>query len=103
MRHLGTLATMLALGGCGVPRVTPELVAIAQRCDPGVSTGQLESARTLYINRCSSCHSLNLPRDYSVSEWREWMPKMSRKAKLAGTQEAEILRFVLAARDVPEH
>ena len=103
MRRLGTLVVVLTLTGCGVPRVTPELVAIAQRSDPSVSTEQLESARTLYVNRCSSCHSLNLPHDYSVSEWREWMPKMARKAKLADTQEAEILRFVLAARDVPEH
>ena len=103
MRRVGTLLAVLALAGCGVPRVTPELVAIAQRSDPTVSTLRLESARTLYVSRCSTCHSLNLPRDYTPPEWREWMRKMSRKAKLTGGQDGEILAFVLAARELPDH
>ena len=103
MRRLGTLAAVLALTGCGVPRVTPELVAIAQRSDSTASSAGLEAARTLYIARCSSCHSLHLPHDYDVSEWRGWMRKMSRKAKLTNGQDGEILAFIFAARDLPEH
>lgn len=102
MRCLGTLLVVLTLAGCGVPRVTPELVTIAQRSDPTTSGERLESARALYVTRCSSCHSLNLPRDYDEREWHEWMPKMGRKAKLNRVQESEILAFILAARDLPE-
>ena len=103
MRRVGTLMAVLALAGCGVPRVTPELVAIAQRSDPTASAPRLELARRLYVARCSTCHSLNLPRDYDAREWREWMRKMSRKAKLTGGQDGEILAFVLAARELPDH
>lgn len=102
MRRLGALAAVLALAGCGVPRVTPELVAIAQQRDPAASAERLEAARTLYVARCSSCHSLNLPRDYDEREWGEWLPKMGRKAKLDRTQEGAIMAFLLAARELPE-
>jgi mono/diheme cytochrome c family protein len=102
MRRLGPLAAVLALAGCGVPRVTPELVTIAQHRDPAASADRLEAARALYVTRCSSCHSLNLPRDYDEREWHEWLPKMGRKAKLDRAQEGEIMAFILAARDLPE-
>lgn len=102
MRRLGTLLAILVLAGCGVPRVTPELVTIAQRSDPTTNGERLESARTLYVTRCSSCHSLHVPLDYEVSEWRGWMRKMSRKAKLTTGQDSEILAFIFAARELPE-
>jgi uncharacterized protein YceK len=97
-----TTATLI-LGGCGavIPRVTPELVALAQQREATVNTESLEKSRALYVTRCSSCHSLNDPRDYSEKEWPDWMHKMARKAKINAEQEQYLLVFVLAARDLP--
>jgi uncharacterized membrane protein len=97
-----TTATLI-MGGCGtvIPRVTPELIAIAEKREKTVNSETLERSRALYITRCSSCHSLNDPRDYTESEWPDWMHKMARKAKINATQEHELLLFVLAARDLP--
>ena len=97
-----TTATLM-MGGCGsvIPRVTPELVAVAQQRDKTVNADILERSRALYVTRCSSCHTLNDPRDYTAEEWPDWMQKMARKAKINAAQERELLLFVLAARDLP--
>ena len=93
----------LILGGCGavIPRVTPELVALAQQREKAANAESLEESRALYVTRCSSCHSLNDPRDYHEKDWPSWMHKMARKAKISSEQEQQLLIFVLAARDLP--
>jgi hypothetical protein len=100
---LAALTAGVLLTGCGavIPRVTPELVTLAHQHDPAVSDVDLERTRTLFINRCGSCHAVNDPRDYTPAEWADWLRKMGRKAKLRGHQEADLLVFVLAARDLP--
>ena len=92
---------ILGLAGCGavIPRVTPTFVTLAQQRDPTIGAERLDQLRTLYVNRCSSCHSLNDPRDYDEAEWATWMRKMAPKAKLDATQEREVLLFILAARE----
>lgn len=99
----GLAVACAALPGCGavIPRVTPELVGYAQRHDHTADLPGMETARTLYVNRCNSCHSLNDPRGYDEQEWHGWMRKMARKAKLTPAQEASVLVFVLAARETP--
>ena len=91
------------MGGCGavIPRVTPELVALAQKREKTVSAESLEASRALYVSRCSSCHSLNDPRDYTEEDWPDWMHKMARKANINTPQEQHLLFFILAARDLP--
>ena len=91
------------MGSCSavIPRVTPELVAVAQQREKTVNADTLERSRALYVTRCSSCHSLNDPRDYTAEEWPGWMQKMARKAKINSEQERQILLFILAAHDLP--
>ena len=91
------------MGGCGavIPRVTPELVALAHQRESTANTESLEKSRALYVTRCSSCHSLNDPHDYSEKDWPAWMHKMALKAKISTEQEQQLLVFVLAARDLP--
>lgn len=40
-----------------------------------------------YMNKCSGCHYLYNPNQYSATEWEKILPEMSHKAKLT---EAEI-------------
>jgi mono/diheme cytochrome c family protein len=89
-----------ALAGCGafVPRVTPELVAVAQARDPSLDAGTLERGREIFVTKCASCHGLPDPLDYSDAEWPRWMQKMTRKAKLTEGQPATALSYVLTAR-----
>jgi hypothetical protein len=97
---LGVCA-VLVMGGCGarIPRVTPELVAVAAQRDAALTAEHLERARTLYVNRCGSCHGLSAPEDYDEREWRSWVRKMAPKAKLDRGQEADIVIYLLVARD----
>lgn len=93
----------LALIGCNtrIPTVTPELVAQAQQRDPTVNTSDMEHARSLYVNRCGSCHALNDPQNYNVPEWRQWMQRMAPKARLDAEQQQAVLGYILAARELP--
>ena len=93
----------LALASCDtrIPTVTPEFVAHAQRQDPSLSTAGLEHARSLYVNRCGSCHALTDPQTYDEPQWRHWMQRMAPKARLDAEQSQAVLGFILAARDLP--
>lgn len=66
-----------------------------------MDAARLETARSLYVERCSSCHGLYAPDEYSEARWPALMTTMARKAKLTAEQREELLRFVLAARSVP--
>lgn len=103
LQWAGVALVALTLAGCGVviPRVTPELVTAAQQRDPALDAAALERVRTLYVDRCSSCHTLTDPRAYSAAEWPDWMHKMARKSKLSATDEQRMLTFVLTAREMP--
>jgi len=58
----------------------------------------LESARTCYVTRCSSCHALYQPADYAPDDWTMWMRKMTPKAKLTKDEADNVLTYILAAR-----
>ena len=92
----------MLLVGCTelVPRVTPELVGKATARDPAANDATLTAGREFYLTRCGSCHALIAPTAYDPDEWRSWMHSMGPKAHLAKPQEAQVLAYVLAARDV---
>jgi len=50
--------------------------------------------RKLYVNKCAKCHKFYDPSHYSETQWREWMQKMSRKAKLTPEQEKQLSKYV---------
>ena len=55
---------------------------------------QYAGARQLYIAKCARCHKLYDPAPYSDAEWRMWMTKMSKKAKLDPNQEQELTQYI---------
>ena len=57
-----------------------------------------EAAKKLYDGKCARCHRMYDPRDYSDEEWRLWMAKMSKKAKLKPSQEKLLNQFLDAYR-----
>ena len=52
------------------------------------------TARKLYIAKCARCHRLYDPSTYSDPQWRMWMTKMSKKAKLTPAQEQELTQYI---------
>ncbi|HEX3133749.1 MAG TPA: hypothetical protein VHX44_09240 [Planctomycetota bacterium] len=91
----------LSVSGCvEIPRVTPELVTVAVQRDRTTTQERLEVGRSIYVNRCSSCHSLYSPDAYSESEWKSWVRRMGPKSHIDRGQEATLLVFLFAARDM---
>ena len=48
----------------------------------GVEVPSDDSARLLYLRKCSKCHRLYDPMEYDDESWTGWMQKMKKKAKL---------------------
>lgn len=62
----------------------------------GISTDHLMVGRTLYINKCGSCHNLHLPEQYTQKQWLKEMPEMQKKAKITEEESKQITSFLLA-------
>ena len=64
----------------------------------GLTSEELEGATRLYTAKCARCHKFYRPADYSDVEWRSWMTKMSRKARLKAEQKELLSRYLEAFR-----
>ncbi len=101
MRRTAGVALVCALiAGCGsaVPRVSPELVAVARRDWPEASEASLAHGRDLYTTRCNTCHALPLPREHLAQEWPALVRSMAKRSKLDQAGQDDVLRFIVAAR-----
>ena len=58
------------------------------------SLAQLQEGRTLYVNKCGSCHTLYLPEKYSKKEWQHWLDEMQEKAVIDTLQKQQILLYL---------
>ena len=61
----------------------------------GVSPEKLMNGRTLYINKCGSCHNLHLPEQYTQKQWLKVMPEMQKKSKITDEETKQITDFLL--------
>lgn len=48
----------------------------------------------LYLSKCSSCHRLYDPGEFTPSQWDTILFSMRKKAKTSPEEEAEILKFL---------
>ena len=56
------------------------------------------TAKGIYDSKCVKCHRPYEPRDYPIEEWRLWMSKMTKKAKLTPNQAKLLNRYLEAYR-----
>ncbi len=86
----------ILLAGCisSIPIVSEIDVSKAQVQWSGVTLEQLRSDRELYIIKCSGCHSLYKPDQYSDAEWNSILPKMNIKSKLNSVESEQIKRYL---------
>ena len=87
-------------GNAHLPEATPAMTASAQARWPDATIEQLAHGRVTMMAHCSECHGLAAPRSEVAAEWPKIMQRMAKKAKLEDAQREDILRYVLAARDV---
>jgi cytochrome c553 len=89
------MATLAALGGCR--SISPAASAPPDPPAGGaslLSDDQRSAARKLYVAKCARCHKFYDPARYPDKEWRDWMKKMSRKAKLQPEQEKLLIEYL---------
>jgi len=77
------LAFAIVLLGCAGP---------ANRT--GLPATETETGRKIYFVKCAKCHKFYDPTQYSDVEWKMWMGKMKRKAKLSDEQEMMLSTFI---------
>ncbi|MDP4197692.1 MAG: cytochrome c [Bacteroidota bacterium] len=77
-----------------LPEPTSEQVQWASNKWSGISISELSEGRNLYIDKCSGCHSLKDPSDYTEEEWGTVLKKMSRKAKLTDAEYEKISHYI---------
>ena len=79
------LIVLLGLAGCAAPHSTG---AAPPSGDP------LAEGHKLYVAKCAKCHKFYDPANYSDHEWKIWMEKMSRKARLKPMQEEMLSQYI---------
>ena len=86
-----SVGVVLALLGCSAVRSGSVALPPTPSGAEGLfSAEEIESARSLCLNKCAKCHKFYDPAKYDDAEWNTWMRKMNKKAKLKEAQ-AELL------------
>ena len=55
---------------------------------------QLLSGRKLYVDHCSSCHNLHLPKEYDATGWKKQLDEMQVKAKITDEEKQLIYKYL---------
>ncbi len=56
------------------------------------------AARKIYVAKCAKCHRFYEPTNYAEPDWRRWMEKMSKKARLKAAPATLLNRYLDAYR-----
>ena len=105
LRSHGWIALLALTAGCaspvpghpaGQPPSAAESAAMARRA--GLTPAEIEQAVAVYNLKCARCHKFYNPADYDNAEWKLWMTRMSRKARLKPEQEKLLARYLAALR-----
>ncbi|HEX2963199.1 MAG TPA: hypothetical protein VHO43_15480 [Ignavibacteriales bacterium] len=88
------LGLFIASCASSLPEPSVQQVQWASARWPGIGAGELSESRQMYIEKCSGCHSLKVPSDYTEEEWEPVFKKMSRKAKLTDAENEKIWKYI---------
>jgi hypothetical protein len=99
------LAMAAGLTGCrdapslsrGNSNVLPPTVPVTLNAG-NFSSAELQYATRLYTAKCARCHKFYNPADYGDAEWRAWMSRMTRKARLKPDQARLVSRYLETVR-----
>jgi hypothetical protein len=109
LRRIVLLALLAALAAAGCH---PSLVGLKQdpvnQPPPPVSqlgppdeifASQWEAGRTIYVDKCASCHKPKPIQDFFIEDWNDKIiPRMSLKAKLTSKETQSLTEYVMAVK-----
>jgi len=85
------LIAIVLIYKCGTALYIPSSVD-AQKS--GISLDTLIMGREMYVNNCSSCHSLFFSEQYTKSEWRVHLDSMQLRSNINDQQKKVILIYL---------
>ena len=62
---------------------------------PGITVEKAEKGYLLYKSKCSGCHRLHSPSEYTITKWEKNLAEMYPKAKVTTTEEKQLIRDYL--------
>jgi len=75
-------------------------VPLAQAHWQNTTLDELTKGYNIYASKCTQCHDMKNPKDFSVDDWNDnYMPSMGKKAQLNDTEYQLVLHYILAKRE----
>lgn len=59
---------------------------------PDITLEKANQGYTIYKNKCSGCHRLHAPSEYTISKWDKSLTEMYLKAKVSSEEEKKLIR-----------
>ena len=75
-------------------QVPPRIASASEEVNP--LPVELEEGKSMYENRCSKCHDLYKPTDFTKEQWVPIMKKMQIKAKIDNAQRIKIYNYIVS-------
>ena len=61
---------------------------------PSTSLEELKTGREIYVKKCSSCHQLHLPYEYTEKVWSLNLNEMQARAKISDAEKQLIYQYI---------
>jgi hypothetical protein len=92
------VGTTLAACSAGLPHPNNQHLSVARQSKPNVSLADLDRGRSLYVQKCGSCHALRDPQSLPPDQWRHEIDEMESKqgVRLKGAESEDIYRYLAA-------
>lgn len=56
------------------------------------------TGKSIYENKCGTCHKLFAPDKYDAKGWKKWVDKMAPKAKLTAEEKGKVYKYLSTAK-----
>lgn len=83
------LLPLLAVAACETTSGRARMEA-----DLAAATGDVERGKILYERSCSRCHPLRMPASHSEEEWRFFIRKYGRRARLSRPRQELVYAYL---------
>lgn len=99
------------LVGCMAAKNTLPVQADADRMQPvypGITVADISNGKTIYEQKCSTCHPLKKPGNRTSEAWKHIVPEMAAKAnkktpgKITVADEEIILKYLITMATAPK-
>ena len=101
MKNYSIIILLIIIAGCAVSNKlqpgTKEISSMQQKV-PGISLEKAMQGYVLYKTNCSSCHSLYIPDQFTISQWEKILPVMFERAKISSLQDRQLINDYLFSK-----